>query len=555
VTKTEEKKLLQKRKKLKELLQTTDLSSILPNLPEGDQRELLAELLEESLYEKARTDFHTFVRLMAPSLLPEGFTDGAHIRIICKALMDLEKGTENGGIDRLMVFLPPGYMKSILCSKLFPAWCFGRNPVWNILQIGHGTQFSEDNFGRPLKDMIESDEYKRIFPGTSVKQDVRAAGRWETDQGGRYFATGVGSAITGRRGHIAILDDVVTEHTAYSDLEREKINAWYSPGLKTRLLPKGKELIINTRWHDSDLAGYLLKSAKKNKDSKQWTVISIPALCDKTASELLGLKEGESSWPEFWPTETLLDLKNAEEMTSARWAALYMQNPTPDSGNLIKLEWCKLWSNEEAQKLGLRDCTQPPPTSYVLISLDTAFSEKETADFSAYTVWGIFQKETMSYNGRMMSVPSMILLDSDKGRWGFPDLCRKVQALYDFHKPDGVLIEKKASGQSLIQEMRRRNLPVIEYNPDTDKLNRVHACTPFFENSRVWFPDTDWAFELIQDLTRFPNVSKRDLVDTVSQAILWMRDSWQVSSIDNDDDEDAPTTINNKTYWQTLMGR
>lgn len=514
-----------------------------------DVRVLLAELLEETLFEKARKDFYTFIKLMAPEVLPDGFTDGAHIKVICKELQLLETGE----LKRLMVFLPPGSMKSILCSKLFPAWCFGRNPTWNILSIGHSTQFAEDNFGRPTKDIINSDTYKKIFPATSVKSDVKAAGRWDTDQGGKYYCTGAGAKIAGRRAHLSILDDVVDEQSADSDVLRDRINNWYGPGLRTRLLPQGRELLIMTRWHSEDISGYLLKGAKNNKKSTPWKVVSIPAIVDKESADILGLEEGSSYWPQFWPLSRLQELKGDPSMSSAKWNALYMQNPVPASGNLIKLDWCKLWNDQEAAKFG-KTKDEPPPISYVIVSMDTAFSEKESADFSAYTVWGVFQRPSILSSGREVMIPSLILLDSDRGRWSFPDLCRRTQQVFDMHKPDGLIIEKKASGQSLIQEMRRRGLPVIEFNPDTDKLNRVHACTPYFESGRIWFPDTSWAWELISDLTKFPSISKRDSVDTVSQAILWMREAWRINSLDGQDkDEDTNYKPKKKTYWGALL--
>lgn len=551
-TPKETRDLANQRAQVKKLiLQAENVQDLFDNkdLP-VDLRALLAELLEETLYEKAREDFYTFIKIMAPEVMPEGFIDGTHIRMICQELQLLESGINK----RLMIFLAPGSMKSWLCSKFYPAWCFGRNPTWNIMSIGHSTQFAEDNFGRPTKELIESDTYKRIFPATTVKSDVKAAGRWDTDQGGKYFCTGAGAKIAGRRAHLAIIDDAVDEQSADSDVLRDRINNWYGPGLRTRLLPQGRELIVNTRWHDEDISGFLLKGAKKNLKTTPWRVVSIPAILDADSAKLLGKPEGSSFWPEFWPLERLQELKADPSMTSAKWNALYMQNPVPVSGNLIKLEWCKLWTDAEAAKFGVTS-DKPPPISYVIVSLDTAFSEKETADYSAYTVWGVFQRPVVLSSGKETVVPSLILLDSDKGRWSFPDLCKRVQLLYDVHKPDGVIIEKKASGQSLIQEMRRRGLPVIEFSPDTDKLNRVHACTPFFENGRIWFPDTNWAFELISDLTKFPSISKRDLVDTVSQAVLWMRDAWRISSVDDkDSDSEDFYQPKKRTYWGALIG-
>jgi predicted phage terminase large subunit-like protein len=308
-----------------------------------------------------------------------------------------------------------------------------------------------------------------------------------------------------------------------------------------------------TRWSDEDLAGYLLKGTKAKKQLKQWRVISIPAILDKESAELLNKPVGGSYWPEFWPLERLMELKEDPSMSTTKWNALYMQNPVPAEGNLVKLDWCKLWTDAERERQQIPR-GMSPNLEYIVISLDTAFSEKDAADYSAYTVWGVFNRTVESFTGKYMKIPSLFLLAADKGRWSFPDLCKKVQGIYDFYKPDGIIIEKKASGQSLIQEMRRRGLPIIEFSPDTDKLTRVYACTPLFENGRIWFPDEDWALDVISDLIKFPNVVKKDIVDTCSQAILWMRDTWHVNSTEDEpEDEDDKFRLRKRTYWGALV--
>lgn len=187
------------------------------------------EVLDE-LIDKARVDFYYFVRLMAPVVLPEEFTDGRHIRLICKELQEVEESVKDlsGPPKRLQLFLPPGSMKSKLASNLFPAWCLGRNPQWCFLAIGSDFDFSVDNFGRPTKDLISSQQYMAIFPNTLLKKDVNSAARWDTTKRGRFVARGAGQNIAGRRAHIAIVDDALTEQT--TDLERKKINSWYRKG-------------------------------------------------------------------------------------------------------------------------------------------------------------------------------------------------------------------------------------------------------------------------------------------------------------------------------------
>lgn len=544
------------------------LGQNLLNLPPDKQKEARRILLNK-LLEKAREDFYTFVLLIAPHCLPEEFRSGRHIELICTELQKIEayveatrktgtQGQSGKDSGKLQIFLPPGSMKSILASRLFSAWCLGKHPKWRILSVSHSRDFAIDNVGRPVRDLIASAEYQEIFPGITLNEDILSAGRWETLQGGQFYAAGAGTRIAGRRSHIALVDDVISEQEADSKTKRTVINRWYGRGLQSRLLPGAAEIIINTRWHVEDLSGFTIKKALKTR--RPFRLVSIPALLDERASELLRRSNdppelyavGTSFWPEFWPTEELKDKRDGGTLTPGDWAALYMQNPVPDEGNIIKSTDIRLWEHE-----------QPPECEYLLLSLDTAFSTKQTADYSAYTLWGIFHKREQFSDGTEGNVANMILLAAGKGRWEFPELCGKVTRLYRKYKPDAIIIEKKASGQSLLQEFRRRGYPVVEYIPERDKMSRVHSVTPFFQTGRVWTPEKAWVGPIVDELISFPHAPNDDFVDTVTQAVLWMRDNWQLHHAgyksfmeQDDDDEDSKHSHKKRaTYWSVTASK
>ena len=181
----------------------------------------LNNLLNISILQETKLDFLTFVRLLAPVLVSD-WKMGRHIELISNKLKQLESGE----IKRLMVFLPPRSSKSVLCSKLFPAWYIGRNPQHEILTVSHSDQLSSD-FGRSVRDIVNSDEFQEIFKSVSLRTDVRAAGKWKTTQNGTYYAAGVRSQIAGRGANIAILDDVMSEEDSYSEAGRRYVKEWY----------------------------------------------------------------------------------------------------------------------------------------------------------------------------------------------------------------------------------------------------------------------------------------------------------------------------------------
>lgn len=525
-----------------------------PELTLADITQMEKEVLD-LLIEEARLNFYTFVKLMAPVVLPEEFVDGRHIELICRELQEVQESVvdKSKSPKRLQLFLPPGSMKSKLASNLFPAWCMGRNPNWCFLAIGSDFDFAVDNFGRPTKDLLDSEQYKAIFPNTALKKDVQSAGRWDTTKKGRFVARGAGQNIAGRRAHISIVDDALTEQT--SDLERKKINSWYRKGLRTRLLPRGAEIIINTRWHIDDLSGFMMnidgREGVDHKTNRPWKVVSLPALLDEDASAYLleGLEDdetrfavGTSFWPELWPTDLLKEKRDG--MEPAEWLALYMQTPIATEGGIIKRSHFREW-----------ELPDPPKCKFIVTSMDTAFSVKESADYSAYTTWGVFTNEQQTFEGDFIAQECLILLSAGRGRWDFAELCNKAQEINTKYDPDFFIVEDRASGQSLIPELRKRSIPIMAYMPEKDKQFRLQATTPYFQAGRIWVPQgKDWVEELISEVISFPKAPNDDYTDTVSQAILWMRDS---NMIDNDgfsnrDEESEYWTGRRQTYWSSM---
>ena len=497
----------------------------------------LSNLLKARTYTEAQDDFLTFVRLVAPSLVSD-WKMGKHIEVISNKLDDLE----NGHIKRLMVFLPPRSSKSVLCSKLFPAWYIGRNPEHEIMTVSHSDQLASD-FGRSVRDIVTTEQFQEIFRGVTLRSDVRAAGKWKTNQNGTYYAAGVRSQIAGRGAHIAILDDVMSEEDSYSEAGRRYVKEWYPAGLRTRIMPNGAILIINTRYHFDDLCGWLLKQQEEMSEynTLPWDVVRIPAWLDEEAAELLDLPEGGSYFPEWKPDEVLqIDEAEIKASNGSRyWNSLYMQDPTPEEGGLIKKKWIQEWEYEE-----------PPTCDFIIQTYDTAFSTRTTADFSVIQTWGIFSLYEQNEMGIEDFAPNLILLGNVRGRFEYPELRRTAQMLYSKHKPDVCIIEKKASGQSLIQDMRRSGLPVKDYTPDRDKVARAYAASPIMEAGRVWIPkNKKWADELIEELTRFPHAAHDDQVDALVMAIHYLKESWHVTHPDDPEWEDEKRH-KRVAYWK-----
>ena len=518
------------------------------HIEEGDLPELsgmgdyirLKDSMNRYANARAREDFLTFVKMFAPTLVSD-FEMGRHIELLCAKL----QGVVEGNVKRLMVFLPPRSSKSLICSKLFPAWYIGNYANHEIMSVSHSDQLASD-FGRSVRDIVNTEKFQRIFKGVSLRSDVKAAGKWKTNKNGSYYAAGVRSQVAGRGAHVALLDDVMSEEDSFSEAGRRYIKEWYPAGLRTRIMPNGAIIIINTRYHYDDLCGWLLKQEQAAEESVYpWEVISIPAWLDEPAAELLGLPVGSSYFPE-WKSDEVLKLDEQEIRASngsRYWNALYMQDPSPDDGGIIKKKWIQWWDYDE-----------PPSCDFIIQTYDTAFSTSRTADYSVIQTWGIFNNYVEDGYGGEGIASNIILLSNIRGRFEYPELRRKAQELFQEFRPDVCIIEKKASGQSLIQDMRRAGLPVLDYLPDRDKIARVYAATPMMEAGRVWLPNNRvWADDLFSECMSFPNGAHDDQVDCLTMAIHYMKDSWNLLHPEdpNWEDDINPRRQKRVAYWRT----
>lgn len=473
-----------------------DIPTILPLLNQAEREKLLAELAHlEKLQnrKKSQTRFIDFVNEMWPS-----FIMGRHHKIMAEAFERVARGE----CKRLIINMPPRHTKSEFASYLLPAWFLGKFPGKKVIQTSHTAELAV-GFGRKVRNLVDMEGYREIFPDLHLSADSKAAGRWNTSKGGDYFAIGVGGTVTGKGADLLIIDDPHSEQeAALADTSPEiydKVYEWYTSGPRQRLQPRGAIVIVMTRWGLRDLTAQVLKSAAQ-RGGDDWEVIEFPAL----------MPSGNPLWPEFWSLEELSALK--EELPNKKWMAQYQQQPTSDASAIIKREWWKRWEKDE-----------PPDCEYILQSWDTAFEANNRSDYSACTTWGVFwHEEAAAY--------SIILLNAYKDRMEFPTLKRVVVEQYDEYQPDSLIVEKKASGAPLIYELRAMGIPVQDYTPvrgttnnPNNKMARLNSISDIFASGVVWAPERRWAEEVIDEIASFPSGEHDDYVDSSIMALMRFR--------------------------------
>ena len=475
----------------------------------GDKRHILT-LLEEreaaQIRESCQNSFLSFVQTMWSA-----FIEGDHHG----TMADMFDRVAKGDLKRLIINMPPRHTKSEFASHYLPAWFLGNYPDKKVIQTAHTAELAV-GFGRKVRNLVNSPDYKKIFPEVSLQADSKAAGRWNTNKGGEYFAIGVGGAVTGKGADLLIIDDPHSEQEGASadPAVFNRTFEWYTSGPRQRLQPQGSIVVVMTRWHQSDLTGQVLDSSMRRAGSDQWEVIELPAI----------LPSGRPLWGEYWTLQELEALK--AELPISKWSAQYQQNPTAEEGALVKREWWKIWEHES-----------PPDCEFVIQSWDTAFLKTQRADYSACTTWGVFYREDKDDDGKI--APNLILLDAYKERLEFPELKRRAMEKYKAYSPDACIVEAKAAGQPLIFELRALGIPVSEYTPSrgNDKISRVNAVSDLFASGVVWCPNTRWAEEVIEEFAGFPNMAHDDLVDSTTQALLRFRQGGFVPLYSDEEDE------------------
>ena len=484
------------------------LERVLPTLSAKEKAELLADL-EERTARASKTIGQDSMLGFATHVYP-GFKIGPHHKKLSRIFEDVIAGNKK----RVIINIAPRHGKSEFSSYLFPAYFLGKYPDKKIIMGTHTAGLSED-FGRRVRNLIESEEYQELFPATKVADDQKAAGKWSTSAGGQYYAAGVGGALAGRGADLFVVDDPHSEQDVKSNsrLAFDTAWSWFQTGPLQRLMPGGAIIVIMTRWSLLDLTGRLIDYQIRNPDSLPWEIVELPAILNENTPQ------EKSLWPEQWP---LVAMKSVKASLDPRyWNAQYMQQPTSESSAIISRKHWRIWPSDN-----------PPRCEYIIQSWDTAFEVKNNSDYSACTTWGIF------YNEEENNSPQLILLDAFKDRMAFPELKQIALRHYKEWEPDAFIVEKKAAGAPLIQELRAMGIPVQEFSPSrgNDKNVRLNAVADLFTSGKVWAPDTRWAREVIEEVASFPVGEHDDFVDTTSQALLRFRQGGFIT-LDSDEQD------------------
>lgn len=468
---------------------------------------------------QAKDSFHGFVKALYPDFTLADF----QLELI-ETLDALEKGTL--GCTRLLITMPPRHGKSWLASTLFPVYYLARKPNRNVLATSYNQDLAK-TFGRQTRDHAREPIINQAFPDFTMSTESKAVDDWRTTFGGSYYATGMGGSTTGRAATLLLVDDPVkAREEADSATQRNKTWSYYVSALSTRKQPEPDgtqpiEIVILTRWHPDDLAGRIIETEDWKEGA--WAHINFPAIrsmdtnVKRSVAELPEedprfIPSGELSkvapskrhfyeareealWPARFPIE---ELRKRERLDSREFASLYQQSPFIKGGNLIKSNW---WRKEPE-----------PDCSTVIISCDTAFKKTETADYSVMMVLG------MDNSG------DIHILDIVRERYDFPELKRAaitLNARWRGRGLRGVYVEDKASGQSLIQELRNQSgMAVIPVKVSSDKVTRLNTVLPLIEGGRVFIPDeAQWLDSFMDEAQSFPNGKHDDMIDALSMGL------------------------------------
>jgi predicted phage terminase large subunit-like protein len=436
-------------------------------------------------------------------------------------LMDTLMRVEAGEINRLIVAAPPRHGKTSVIGELFPAWYLGRNPSHQIIYSTYAYERAGD-VGRKVRNQMLDRAYQRIFKQSPLAMDSRGVNKLSTDQGGNLFSVGVGGILTGRGANVLLIDDPHKgRKEVESDAQRNRVIEWFQSVAYTRLMPGGKIVVLATRWHFSDLSGFILEELKHEK----WHYLRLPAVCDST-DDILGRGIGDPLWPSDYPNETLENIR--ETVGTREWNAQYQQVPLPASGGMVQLDWFSHydWGPWAAMEFVLKS----NPTAHIsrenipygirriVISIDTAFKEEEINDPSAFTVWGI----TADYRFYLLAIVN--------DRFNYPKLKKQTLAIWEKYSrvmtglPIVLLIEDKGSGQSLIQDLKNgTTIPTVAIPATVSKQIRMSSASPLIESGKVFLPTrAPWVVAYETQMGRFPLWKEDDLVDSTSQFLNWV---------------------------------
>jgi predicted phage terminase large subunit-like protein len=446
-----------------------------------------------------RQDFVTFATRCFHDLNPQAeLAMNWHLEVIAAKLTAVREGK----IRRLIINLPPRHLKSLMASIAFPAYCLGHDSSAQILCVSYAQDLA-DKLARDCRSIMMSPWYRQVFPAR-LAAHRQAVQEFITTRQGYRLATSTGGVLTGRGADIILIDDPLKPEEALSEAQRQTANDWYDHTLYSRLNDKrhGAIVIIMQRLHEDDLVGHVL-------GQEPWEVLSFPAIAEaEEAHEIetiwgprcFARRQGEALHPDREPLETLEHIRRT--IGEYNFAGQYQQSPAPLGGGLVKAEWFKRYGANE----------RPESFDRILQSWDTANKATELSDFSVCTTWGIKGKD-------------FYLLNVLRKRLEYPALKRAVREQQSLFNANVVLIEDKASGTQLIQELIADGCHgVTRYQPTTDKIMRLHAQTAMIENGFVHIPETaPWLAEYLHEMTVFPKGKHDDQVDSTAQFLDWFK--------------------------------
>jgi predicted phage terminase large subunit-like protein len=447
----------------------------------------------------------------------------------------------DGDIKRLLINLPPRLGKSSICSVSLPAWCWAQ-PV-NSPTSGPSVQFLHASYAEKLslrdsvkcRRLIESPWYQKLWGDRfNLLGDQNTKSRFGNDKGGERLITSIGGAATGEGMQIGVVDDPNAANEAFSEANIEATIEWWDGTMSTRLNDQktGAFIVIQQRLAENDLSGHILEH-----DIGEWTHLMLPMRYEPDRSFVTSIGWSD---PRTEPGELLLperfgddEVKALERSLASRAPGQLQQRPEPAGGGIIKRDWWKLWEEPAF-----------PPMDFILASLDTAYTMKTENDFSALTIWGVFSTDPAAVAGRSIGpdgrpiyidrvfteqAPKVMLMNAWQERLELHQLVEKVATTCKRLKVDCLIIENKAAGHSVAQEMRRlysgEGFAVQLHDPKSqDKLSRLYSVQHLFAEGMVYAPDRPWAEMVMTQVGQFPKGTHDDLVDTASQALRHLRD-------------------------------
>jgi phage terminase large subunit-like protein len=469
---------------------------------------------------------------------PTRVKPAAHHRLIIDAIQGLADGRDSD-VDGVMFFLPPGAAKSTYASVLAPAWLLGRKPGTNVIAASYGQDLA-NRFGRRVRYIVRSQDFTKIT-GFSITGDNQAVHEWSLTNGSDYRATGLDAGFAGTRSDFFFIDDPHRNRDeADSTIIQEKIWEGFNDNVQTRLKPGGKIFLIQTRWNELDLAGRLLgpwsgqSGLWRGTDGRLWKIINLPLLAEHIDDPLKREKD-QLLWPEWFRMKDALRLRDTAKRggSAARtWSSLFQQRPAPSEGAILARHYWKPWVKKDL-----------PECESINLFYDTAFDDGEENDFSAMTAWGVFEHKSEKKTGEEYNHKHIILLGAWNEKVSAPDLLDEVRGHCKLFHPDRILIEKRASGIQLIQELQRQRFPVKAWLPKgkpgtKGKVPRAHAIAAIMEQGSCWYVPGAKTDMVLDQCAAFPFGTNDDLCDTVTMAISWYRDKFIFRTADDELDSE-----------------